>query len=223
MGRVRGRPKGGYIPDSERKPALQRIKERHRLLAKFVAAGLTRNEVAARMDMTPERVGQLMLDPAMQNLIVQLREHPHVMEMTGMDEIATLRSLSMQNALRAALAMQDTLNYYEDADEKVPVRESAKIFELSADRIGFGKHTTNINVNVDFAAQLDRAIDRSSKARVINHSPSKVPGAPFQPLMDGGGQEHPHGVPAPSSDRSEVYEMQPFEPSRPSEPVRRRF
>ncbi len=37
--RTRGRPKGGYIPDSERKPALQRIKERHRLLAKFVAAG----------------------------------------------------------------------------------------------------------------------------------------------------------------------------------------
>ena len=172
MSRARGRPKGGYIPDQERKPALQRIKERHRLLAKFVAAGLTRNEVAARMDMCPERVGQLMLDPAMQNLIAGMREHPHVALMNGMDEIALLRSVSTQNALRAALAMQDTLNYYEEADEKVPVRESAKIFELSADRIGFGKHSTNINVNVDFAAQLDRAIDRSRQVRTI--SPDRV-------------------------------------------------
>lgn len=183
MTRVRGRPKGGYIPDAERKPALQRIKERHRLLAKFVAAGLTRNEIAARLDMTPERVGQLTLDPAMQNLIAQFRDHEHVTAMTGMDEIALLRSVSIQNALRSALAMQDTLNYYEDADEKVPVRESAKIFELSADRVGFGRHATNINVNVDFAAQLDRAIDRSKAVRTITVPPARV--APPQLVLAG--------------------------------------
>jgi hypothetical protein len=147
---------------------LQRIKERHRLLAKYIAAGLTRNEIAARLDYTPERVGQLSLDPAMQNLVAQFRNHDHVREMAGFDEIALLRSVSVQNALRSAMAMQDTLNYYEDADERMPVRESAKIFELSADRVGFGKHATNINVNVDFAAQLDQAIDRSRSAKLVS-------------------------------------------------------
>lgn len=166
--RTRGRPRSGYLPDAERRPALQRIKERHRLLAKYVAAGLTRNEVAARMDMTPERVGQLMLDPAMQNLITQLREDPQVQEMNGFGDLDLLHRLSAHNATRAAMAMRDALDYYEDADEKMPVRESAKIFELSADRIGFGKHTHNTNVNIDFAAQLDIAIDQSRKAKLLS-------------------------------------------------------
>lgn len=214
--RARGRPKGGYLPDTERKPALQRIKERHRLLAKFVAAGLTRNEIAARLDMTPERVGQLTLDPAMQNLIAQLRDHPHVTEMTGMDEISLLRSVSLQNALRSALAMQDTLNYYEDADEKVPVNESAKIFELSADRVGFGKHSTNINVNVDFAAQLDRAIDRSRSVRTISVSPAQ-PKAPQLVHAGGSGQECRGDAPAQLA-RSVTAENNPS-----SIPLARRF
>jgi hypothetical protein len=104
----------------------------------------------------------------MQNLVAQFRNHDHVREMAGFDEIALLRNVSVQNALRSAMAMQDTLNYYEDADERMPVRESAKIFELSADRVGFGKHATNINVNVDFAAQLDQAIDRSRSAKLVS-------------------------------------------------------
>lgn len=202
--RKRGRPEGGYLPDAQRKPALQRIKERHRLIAKFIAAGLTRNEIAARLDMTPERVGQLSLDPAMQNLITQFRDHPHVLDMTGMDEIALLRSLAVQNALRSAMAMRDSLDYYEDADEKMPVRESSRIFELSSDRVGFGKHTHNTNVNIDFAAQLDLAIDRSRAARTISvkadplpiSGPSPGPQAARLPDL-GKGQECLTDAPAP--------------------------
>jgi len=220
MTRARGRPKGGYIPDSERKPALQRIKERHRLLAKFVAAGLTRNEVAMRMDMTPERVGQLMLDPAMQNLIVQLRDHPHVMEMTGMDEIALLRSVTIQNSLRAALALQDNLNYYEDADERMPVSAAAKIFELSADRVGFGKHTHNTNVNIDFAAQLDLAIDRSRSVRTISGKSTEA--GPQLSLVDSGGGEERRGD-APPLSPQRARRVQGDDLPEPSLPLTRRF
>lgn len=229
MSRVRGRPKGGYIPDTDRKPALQRIKERHRLLAKFVAAGLTRNEIAARLDMTPERVGQLTLDPAMQNLIAELRDHPQVLEMTGMDEIALLRSISVQNALRAAAAMRDKLDYFDDTEEGMPVVSAAKIFELSADRIGFGKHSTNINVNVDFAAQLDRAIDRSRSARTISVSPTTTGGGGPQlaPPVEGRGQGLRGDAPAlsfarrvPTGDGSTPAVIVEDDSS---EPVKRRF
>lgn len=224
MTRTRGRPKGGYIPDAERKPALQRIKERHRLLAKFVAAGLTRNEVAARMDMCPERVGQLMLDPAMQNLIAGLRDSSDVKLMNGMDEIALMRSISIQNTLRAALAMQDTLNYYEDADEKMPLRESAKIFELSADRIGFGKHTHNTNVNIDFAAQLDLAIDRSRSVRVPSVITSRVAASPLKLVGDGRGQEPRGEIPAPTTRSVTAENLSSAENlPTPSLPLRRRF
>jgi hypothetical protein len=200
---------------------LQRIKERHRLLAKFVAAGLTRNEIAGRLDMTPERVGQLTLDPAMQNLIAQFRDHDHVREMTGMDEIALLRSVSLQNALRSALALQDNLNYYEDADERMPVSSAAKIFELSADRVGFGRHATNVNINVDFAAQLDRAIDRSRSVRTISGTSTKV--SPQLSLVDSGGGEECRGD-APPLSPQRARSVQGNEPSASlSEPVKRRF
>lgn len=228
MTRLRGRPKGGYLPDAERKPALQRIKERHRLLAKFVAAGLTRNEIAARLDMTPERVGQLTLDPAMQQLISEFRSHEHVLAMTGMDEIALLRNVSVQNALRSALAIQDNLNYYEDADERMPISAAAKIFELSADRIGFGKHTHNTNINIDFAAQLDQAIDRSRAVRTVNSR--ALPSPPVQ-LGDGVEGERHEAPRSPSVTRRVSAENLPQRARSVQgnvstlsfEPLRRRF
>ncbi len=137
--------------------------------------------------------------------------------MTGMDEIATLRSISMQNAMRAALALQENLNYYEDADERMPVSAAAKIFELSADRIGFGKHTHNTNVNIDFAAQLDLAIDRSRSVRTIDARPSSPAqgSLPAQPRSgDGEGQECRGDAPAlaprrvPAEDRPSVRSVQ---------------
>ena len=156
--------------------------------------------------MTPERVGQLTLDPAMQELIASFRDHEHVRAMTGMNEIELLRNISIQNALRSAMAMSDSLNYYEDADEKMPVRESAKIFELASDRVGFGKHVTNTNVNIDFAAQLDLAIDRSRNMRTISAFEAKpqvlptLEGAspgPNRPSRAGTGEQGLDHPPAP--------------------------
>jgi hypothetical protein len=52
--------------------------------------------------------------------------------------------------------------------------------ELSLDRTGYGKVNKNVNINVDFAAQLEAAINRSSRARAIE--------APASPLAPQSGQ-----------------------------------
>src|SRR6266705_2514035 len=56
------------------------------------------------------------------------------------------------------------LEEYEELDERgerPPIRTMLAVNADYADRTGFGKRQTNVNINVDFAAQLDRAIKRS--------------------------------------------------------------
>jgi hypothetical protein len=110
----------------------------------------------------------------MGELISSYRSDPEVLGSVGVGPLDQLRQLTLTNALRSAVAMSDSLDYYDEADEKMPVRESSRIFELSSDRVGFGKHSTNINVNVDFASQLDRAIAASSRVRTIDARPTNV-------------------------------------------------
>jgi len=70
----------------------------------------------------------------------------------------------------------------EDPDAKpIPLRDLMAISRDAADRFGYGKHTTQTNVNVDFAAQLERAIRRSGKLadpRVIDGTAKEVSAEP---------------------------------------------
>lgn len=226
MGRTRGRPRGGWVSPEERKPALILIRERHRLLAKYAAMGMTRNEIATIMDYSPERVGQLLNDPAMQELVVQFRDHPDVVQATAVDTIAATKSSIAKSMLRAALSIEDTLNYYEDSGERMPIRDAAKIFELFADRSGVPKHSTQ-TVKHDFASALEEAVARSNKAKLIDAKVSPqvdsrqrggaIPTPPLAPprptltvlssgptLEDGGEREPEFStplVPAPKFDR----------------------
>lgn len=207
--RTRGRPKGGWIPDEQRKPALARIRERHRWIAELLACGMTRNEVADLVGMTPERVGQLYNDPAMQELIAQYRSSEGVADAKGLIDLAFARKHVLRNMNRAIIHHSLRLDMAEEMGEPLTIREATQIAEFGADRIGFGKHATNINVNVDFASQLDRALDASRKAKVINGStprlvalpegegpvPDSVPSPSVSPAGAGGGASADRTVP----------------------------
>jgi hypothetical protein len=171
--RARGRPKGSGLTQAERlaeRPALARIKSRHHLVARLLAAGLTRNQVASITGYSPQRISQFDNDPAMADLVATYRADPEILGSVGVGPLDQLRHLAIQAALRSMAHMHDTMDYYDDADEKMPIRESAKIFEIASDRVGFGKHSTNININADFALQLDRARERRMK--VVEERPS---------------------------------------------------
>jgi len=70
--------------------------------------------------------------------------------------------------------ISDKIDAAIEADEPLPMRDLIAITSDRADRFGYGKTQRNINLNVDFAAQLEAARKRSSGARpprVIEGSP----------------------------------------------------
>jgi pyruvate formate-lyase activating enzyme-like uncharacterized protein len=68
------------------------------------------------------------------------------------------------NGLKAQRQISEALD---DADEEgstpIPVNRLLAIAADSADRVGYTKKTTNVNINVDFAKQLEAAISRSRR------------------------------------------------------------
>ena len=82
------------------------------------------------------------------------------------------------NALKAQAMLSDKLDDFADKGEFLPTRDLLGIAELGLDRTGYGKVNKNLNVNVDFAANLEAARKRSAGARDVT---------PIQPSLEAAG------------------------------------
>lgn len=172
--RGRGRPKGGWVDDKERKPVVSRLTSRHHTIAKLFAAGATRNEVAIAVNMTPERVGQFANDPAFQELIAQYRTDPDVVRAQGIDLIAFQRQQMVATSQRALDHANEAMDQAEAEGGHIPLSHALRAVEIFADRIGLGKHTTTTNV-YDFASELEtRRIARMKTIEAKVSSPSST-------------------------------------------------
>ncbi len=147
-----------------REQPVKKLRDAHHRLAMMFAAGLRNHEIAAETGYTPTRISVLRRSPMMEELV----EHYRALVAEGLKEglvdyygtMARGRNLSMQ-------MMVDQLVDAEESGEDLPLRTLASLHEQFADRTGYGKRSTQVNVNVDFAAQLDRAIERSG-LKVVN-------------------------------------------------------
>jgi len=155
------------------------------------ASGLRVKEVAELTGYSVSRVSLFHNDPAFQNLIADKRK---IEDEIHRDQISAYNALILSNGLKAERKIADKLDDDDDSEE-MSVRELISIARDAADRVGLSKRTINTNVNVDFAACLDRAIKRSLPASgelklipesgpVIDSAPSTVsePRAPIKLL-----------------------------------------
>jgi len=139
------------------------------MLARLCALGLKPREIAARAGYTVARVYQFRNDPAFLELIAYYRS---CVDQTWREEATDYYANSVK--LRD-INQRMLLEEYEELDERgerPPIRTMLAVNADYADRTGFGKRQTNVNINVDFAAQLDRAIKRSQgSSNVIEFGP----------------------------------------------------
>jgi hypothetical protein len=90
--------------------------------------------------------------------------------------IDSFMEVATSNMLKAATLVSDRLDAaMEDGAEALPLTQLMAISDSGADRFGYGKMQKNLNVNVDFAAQLEAARKRSAGARDITPSPTLAP------------------------------------------------
>lgn len=153
-------------PGSRQTTHVARLKASHHNVARLLAWGMTNKEVAAMTGFTPERVSQLQQAPAMKELIASYKALVEEKQAENIDAYLTLKA---QNMIAAERHIADAIAEADANDELLPIKTALAISADGADRLGYGKKT-QVTVNHDFAAQLERAIARSQGAKVIEAS-----------------------------------------------------
>lgn len=164
-----------YVPSTP-----QRLRDSHHMIARLAATGLRHHEIAERTGYSRVRVNDLLASPAMDELVAKYRlkvDESFIESADAYFELATSNMVAAERHIADAIADAD------EAGELIPIRTALAISRDAADRFGYGKKTQNLNINVDFAAQLERAIARSGKtidASSMPPSPRQV-GSPSHP------------------------------------------
>lgn len=149
---------------------LQTLHDNHHRVARALAGGLSLGDTAAICGMSYNRVSTLKSDPS----FIQLIAHYRAMITSEWVQQDTVIEFMRTNALKAQAMIADKLDDAAEKNEFLPTRDLLGIAELGLDRTGYGKVNKNVNINVDFAAKLEAARNRSSGARVIEASAASL-------------------------------------------------
>lgn len=143
-------------------PKVRRLSERHRNLARVIAAGKTTAEASAITGYAAAYICILNGDPAFKELVNVFRQNRDIIYEQVHEKIAGISDL-------AADILRDKL---EEDDTKVSYPVLLDIMKAAADRSGNGPSSTNVSVNVNLADRLEAARKRITN-RVIDVTPEK--------------------------------------------------
>lgn len=161
-----------------------KLRDSHHRIARLVAAGLRTKDIAERTGYAQNRISTLCQSPAMQELVARYREK---VEESFVDSIDAYYETATNNMLAAERQIADRLDEADAEGETLPMRDLIAISRDAADRFGYGKKATNVNINVDFAAQLERAIARSGKtidSQAVPIAPATRPQQSAKPVAE---------------------------------------
>lgn len=173
---------------------LARIRDSHRMVARMVALGLKNIDIASRLGYHANTITRLLHDPAFQELVAQYRQGIDETLYAGADEYF---DLLRKNSIAAERMLSDRLALAEEDEELLSTRELVSISRDGADRIGYGKRSTQTNINLDFAARLDKAIARTKSVGQASSASPREEGlavprlAPPATLVPGGENRQP--------------------------------
>lgn len=138
----------------------KRLRDSHHTVARLLAMGHSAKLVAEMTGYSHNRVSQLASSPAMIELVATYRAKIDEIWDENIDAYA---ALAVRNMIAAERQLADKLDAADEEGELLPTRELIAISRDAADRFGYGKRQTNVNVNADFASMLEKAIARSGK------------------------------------------------------------
>lgn len=150
-----------FLREKSARPVIQKLRESHHIIARLAASGMTTREIAAEVGYTETRVGLLRNTPAMKELIARYMD-------MDTDEWRKSRDTNwdaMQSLMRRTVRKAN--DAFEDDEDKneIPLHVTLKYMDSMLDRLGYHRKSTKENINMDFAASLERAI--AERAKVI--------------------------------------------------------
>jgi porphobilinogen deaminase len=150
---------------------VNKIRDGHHRVARLAAAGLRTAEIAEKTGYTTTNIGLLLRNPAMQELIAKYRGKVDAAFERSQDEFFALATRNMM------MAERQIAERLEDGEESpLPIKALVSISRDAADRFGYGKRNMTLNVNADFAAELEKALARSNAERLKTIEPERKAG-----------------------------------------------
>lgn len=142
------------------------LRDVHHQMARLFALGLRTGQVAERIGYTLNRVSTIRNSPAFEALVQGYREKlDSSFTAASYDFFATMTSTTAMAERMLNDRLTEAMEGGEDAPH-IATKELLAIRADGADRIGYGKRQTNINLNADFASLLGKAVRRSREAMV---------------------------------------------------------
>lgn len=145
--------------DQNLRPILK-IRDSHHKLARLLSEGCKNEEAASITGYDPAYISNLRSDPAFSNLIDYYRGQA--------EEI--FRDMASRMAAAGMVAAEELLERLTTNADAFTNREIIEAIQTLADRTGFGPKTTQVNVNLDLAARLERA-----RGRIAGALPPEAP------------------------------------------------
>lgn len=155
------------VSRGSRPPKLMRLRDSHHRLAQVLAVGATPGEAGAQTGYSQSRISILLADKSFQDLVEVYRR-----------DSASLRAeyadMATANMIRGERIIEDALEQLADSSEPVSLADLRPVLDIvsdRADRFGYPRKATQVNVNVDFAGKLEAARRRSG---LIDVTPEPV-------------------------------------------------
>jgi hypothetical protein len=142
---------------------LDQYRERHHAVARLVAIGATHDHIRRQTGISFKRISILLADPSFKELVTLYRDDVEKIWNRNVDQYL---DLGMGNMIRAEAMIQDKLDDADEKGEELPLLTLNRLSQDRADRFGYPK-TSQVEHKHDFAALLDRAIERSGKAKEV--------------------------------------------------------
>jgi hypothetical protein len=154
------------------------LRESYELVARMFAAGMSAVMISRKTGYSMRRLSLLWNDPTFQE---RLQQYQRIAEKHLEEAAIDYAEVKRHNALVAERLTKDKLEEAQETGELPSFRDLLAISGDWADRFGYSKRATQLNVNIDFASALDRAIERSGKTKVIE---GRVTTSPQPPVPD---------------------------------------
>lgn len=142
----------------------QKLRESHHWIARLLAMGkLTYRDIAKHTGYSESRIGVLAATPAMKELVAKYHDK---FDHSFMEVVQDFGAIATANLVHAERMLRDRLHEADEEGETIPVRDLIAIVSDRADRFGYNKKTTNVNINVELAGKMEGL--RRRDAKVIN-------------------------------------------------------
>lgn len=179
--------------DTDSKPVVQRFRDSHHMVARLFAMGLRPSQISQRVGYSINRLATFQKNPAFDALVQHYRE---LVNEAYKEEADSFMEMATSNMRKAERILADRLDASEDEDgDQLSVPQLVAITSDRMDRFGYGKHSTNLNVNVDFASRLEKARARSMKVIASSGAGTNTP---TQPVLEAPRALVPNPIAPPS-------------------------